>query len=224
MNESFNTILLRLNMTDEDSSKSKDKQENSNISTSLEKKEQYNDLSEEKLIEKLLDTDKKLSLAKKELIQSKEEKKNWQEKYTRLQAEFENTQKRWEKSKDQLKNQSKGNIIKNFLPLYDSFKHALKNEAEHHILEQFFKQFMNILKNLGVEIMIINEKEIFDYNKHEAITTMQNNDLPNNTIIEVIQDGIKLDKDILRYAKVIVSQKQKLNNNNESSKEEQLKE
>jgi pyruvate dehydrogenase E2 component (dihydrolipoamide acetyltransferase) len=40
---------------------------------------------------------------------------------------------------------------------------------------------------------------------HEALSTLDRDDLPNNSIIEIIQDGWKIDKDVLRFAKVIVS-------------------
>ena len=217
-------------MNDQDKNINKDFDKDINNKSSLEEeikkeRERYNQLSNEALIEEILEAEKTLTLSKNEQNELKKDKDNWQDKYTRLQAEFENTQKRWEKSKDHLKNQSRGNILKNFLPLYDSFKNALKNEGDLHIIQQFFKQFMNILKGLGVEPMKVDKQELFDYNKHEALTTIENEDIPNNTIIDIIQDGVKLDKDILRYAKVIVSRKPKPKDNKEAEKvDENLKE
>lgn len=185
--------------------------------------EKYNQLSKEELICTIIELNKDILNLKDDAIKLKDEKDDWQEKYTRLQAEFENTQKRWEKSRDHLKNQSKGTILRSFLPLYDSFKNALKNEDDNGIIQQFFKQFMNILKAFGIEPMKVEKLELFDYNKHEALTTVGRDDVPNNTIIDIIQDGIIIDKDILRYAKVIVSRipkppKQKI----DEKKEEKL--
>jgi hypothetical protein len=68
---------------------------------------------------------------------------------------------------------------------------------------------MNILKSYKAEPIKIKENEQFDYSMHEALSTIEKEDVPNNTIIDVIQDGWKLDKDIIRYAKVIISREPK---------------
>ncbi|MCJ7647274.1 MAG: nucleotide exchange factor GrpE, partial [Candidatus Lokiarchaeota archaeon] len=41
------------------------------------------------------------------------------------------------------------------------------------------------------------------------LSSIERDDVPNNTIIEVIQDGWRLDKNVIRYAKVIVSREPK---------------
>ncbi len=173
----------------------------------IDNKEQeaYNQLSKDELILNLKEFTKELSSIKDKNLNIIKEKDDWQDKYTRLQAEFENTQKRWEKSREHLKQQYIGMILKSFLPLYDSFKNALKNEDENSPLNQFYKQFLNILKSHGAEPMKVEELELFNYDLHEALSTIERDDVPNNSIIEIIQDGIKLNKDILRFAKVIIS-------------------
>ncbi|MHA1294867.1 MAG: nucleotide exchange factor GrpE, partial [Promethearchaeota archaeon] len=153
------------------------------------------------------------SLREQEEINKKllEEKENWKNKYIHLQAEFENAQKRWERNRQDLKIQFTASVLKNFLPLYDSFKKAIETVSkENDNIKQFYNQFLNILKSYKAEpIQIKVNEDIFDYNLHEALTSLERNDLPNNTIIDVIQDGWKIDKDILRYAKVITSRKPK---------------
>ena len=56
---------------------------------------------------------------------------------------------------------------------------------------------------------IVKKEDKFDYNFHEALTTLENDNLPENSIIDVIQDGWKFGNEVLRYAKVVISKKPK---------------
>ncbi|MFX1494162.1 MAG: nucleotide exchange factor GrpE, partial [Promethearchaeota archaeon] len=100
--------------------------------------------------------------------------------------------------------------LKTFLPLYDSFKKALENEnPENDLLKGFYDQFMNILKSHKAEPIKVNINDPFDYNYHEALSFIEKDDVPNNIVIDVIQDGWKLNKEVIRYAKVIISREPK---------------
>jgi len=112
------------------------------------------------------------------LIKNQKESESWKNKHMRLQAEFENAQKRWNKNRQNLRTEYTGRTLKSFLSLYDSFKKALDGDD-------------------------VNDP--FDYSYHEALSSLERDDLPNNSIIEIIQDGWKIDKNVLRFAKVIIS-------------------
>jgi molecular chaperone GrpE len=141
-----------------------------------------------------------------QLLKYQTESDDWKNKYMRLQAEFENAQKRWNKSRQNLRIEYTASALKTFLPLYDSFKKALENSDENQvILKGFFDQFINILKYHKAILIDVKINDIFDYNYHEALSSIERDDLPNNTIINIVQDGWKLDKEVIRYAKVIVS-------------------
>jgi molecular chaperone GrpE len=148
-----------------------------------------------------------------ECVQEKDvqikELNEWKDKFMRLQAEFENTQKRWEKNRQYLKSQYTASTLKGFLPLYDSFKKAIENSAEDEKIKQFYNQFMGILKFLGAEPMQTKINDSFDYNQHEALTSIEKEDVEENRILDIIQEGWKFDKDVLRYAKVVISKKPK---------------
>ena len=49
--------------------------------------------------------------------------------------------------------------------------------------------------------------EPFDPNYHEALMQMENNDLPEHTIVEELQKGYLLNDRVIRTAKVKVSKK-----------------
>ena len=139
-----------------------------------------------------------------------EENSNWKTKYTRLQAEFENAEKRWSKNRQNLRIEYTASAIKSFLPLFDSFKKALENSDKNHdIIKGFYDQFMNVLKSHKAIPMDVKINDVFNYDYHEALSSIERDDVPNNTIIEVIQDGWRLDKNVIRYAKVIVSREPK---------------
>jgi len=140
------------------------------------------------------------------LIKNKKESESWKNKHMRLQAEFENAQKRWNKNRQNLRTEYTGRTLKTFLPLYDSFKKALDGDDENKaILKQFYDQFISILKFHKAEPIDVKINDPFDYLYHEALSSIERDDLPNNTIIEIIQDGWKMDKDVIRYSKVIIS-------------------
>ena len=133
----------------------------------------------------------------------------WKDKFMRLQAEFENAQKRWDKNRQYLKSQYTASALKSFLPLYDSFKKAIENAAEDDQIKQFYKQFMGILKFVGAEPMQTKINDSFDYSQHEALTSIEKEDVEVNRILDIIQEGWKFDNDVLRYAKVVISKKPK---------------
>ena len=136
--------------------------------------------------------------------------KDWKEKYVHLQAEFENANKRWDKSRKNLKIQYTASVLKSFLPLYDSFKKAIDSSSqENEVLTQFYNQFLSILKFQGAKPIEIKDDDLFDYSIHEALTSLEREDIPENSIIDIVQDGWKFDKDILRYSKVVISKKPK---------------
>ena len=140
------------------------------------------------------------------LIKNQKESESWKNKHMRLQAEFENAQKRWNKNRQNLRTEYTGRTLKSFLPLYDSFKKALDGDDENKaILKQFYDQFISILKFHKAEPIEVKDNDPFDYSYHEALSSLERDDLPNNSIIEIIQDGWKMDKNVLRFAKVIIS-------------------
>ncbi|HEY0090568.1 MAG TPA: nucleotide exchange factor GrpE [Candidatus Lokiarchaeia archaeon] len=163
--------------------------------------------SKEELVERI----RELQINLKIESEKSEEFKKWKDKSVHLQAEFENAQKRWDKSRQALTMQNTASVLKNFLPLYDSFKNAIesKNNALNDTLTPFYKQFMSILKNQGAEPISVKINDRFDYSIHEALSSTEKDDIPENCVIEIIQDGWKLGKEVLRYAKVVLSKKPK---------------
>ena len=167
--------------------------------------------SKDEVLEKVKSIEKELTEVKTSAKKLREENDESKKKYMHLQAEFENAQKRWNKSRQDLRTQYNASVLKNFLSLYDSFKKALDtdNESEKNILNGFYNQFMSVFKSYGAEPIDVNINDLFDYSKHEALTSVEREDVPENSILEIIQDGWKYGKEVIRYTKVVISRKPK---------------
>ena len=179
----------------------------------LEEKEHHEleYFSKEKCLDDIKNLEKELTEIKEKTQKLQKEYDAEKRKYMHLQAEFENAQKRWNKSRQDLRTQYTASVLKNFLSLYDSFKKAMEtaNETETGILNGFYTQFMGVLKSYGAEPIEVKINDPFDYSLHEALTSVEKEDLPENTIIEIVQDGFKYGKEVIRYTKVVVSRKPK---------------
>jgi molecular chaperone GrpE len=153
--------------------------------------------------------------APEEKIQAQLEEKTRQaaeyfDKWIRLQAELENYKKRIQKEKsDQMKfgNES---LLRNLLPVLDNLERALdhgKNAREAQPLlagvEITLKQFLNTLEQFGVR-PILAVGEVFDPEKHEALSQVES-DFESNRVVSEVQKGYLFHERLLRPAKVIVS-------------------
>jgi len=81
------------------------------------------------------------------------------------------------------------------------------NQTEESVKNGFqmiIRNFEKILKEEGVSSMNC-EAEKFDPYKHESVMVEENNDLPENTILEVIDKGYYLNNKVLKPARVKVS-------------------
>ncbi|MFW9873582.1 MAG: nucleotide exchange factor GrpE [Candidatus Thorarchaeota archaeon] len=167
--------------------------------------------NKEECLENIKNLESEIKEYKEKTQKLQKENDDSKSKYMHLQAEFENAQKRWNKTQQDLRTQYVASVLKNFLPLYDSFKKALDSadESEKHILNGFYTQFMNILKSYGAEPIKVEINDPFDYSIHEALTSIEKEDIPENSILEIVQDGWKYGKEVIRYTKVIVSRKPK---------------
>ena len=135
-----------------------------------------------------------------------EEISNLKDKYLRLAAEFENYKKRTTKEKLDSINYGKESLIKPLLTILDDFERANKNikkDNEGYILIN--QKIIDILSKHQLKKIQIENEEIFDVEKHEAISSLDVKDKnKKGKIVEVIESGYKLGEKIIRYPKVII--------------------
>lgn len=131
----------------------------------------------------------------------------------RMQADFENFRRRSDVEKAQLSAKTKGKMMKSLVALIDNFDRANdgvkpQNEGEEKIKEGYntlYKQMMDILTGLGLRQVDPMGKK-YDPNTMEAVMMEENEDVEDETVLEVFGKGFMYEDDLLRAAMVKVSQ------------------
>ncbi len=138
---------------------------------------------------------------------------DWQDKYMRLSAEFDNFRKRTLKEKMSLIDSAGEDVIKCLLPVIDDMDRALAaNQDTDDInavksgIDLVYKKFYNTLINKGLtEIKAMGET--FDTDMHEAVARFPvENKKQKGKVIDVIEKGYKLKDKVIRFSKVIVGE------------------
>lgn len=124
-----------------------------------------------------------------------DEVNEYQERYQRLLADFENYKKREEASKADFKKFAQSSLIEKLLPVIDNLDRALaKADEDDAFVEGVImtrKELMKVLENEGLEEIESDGCE-FDHNIHQAVLAEENDEVEENHIIETFQKGYKL--------------------------------
>ncbi|NWH06189.1 nucleotide exchange factor GrpE [Desulfobacter latus] len=135
------------------------------------------------------------------------------EKVLRLSAEFENFKKRKQREIDEFKKFANETIFKQLLSVVDNLERAIESATdaveETSLLEGVkltHKEILKLFESFSVKVVEA-ENQPFDPNFHQAVTHAQNNDVPDNTVINVLQKGYIFHDRLIRPAMVVVSKK-----------------
>jgi molecular chaperone GrpE len=126
----------------------------------------------------------------------------------RTQADFENYRKRMARENAAAIDRGVGKLAKELLPALDHLDHALKAAEGHQdVIKGFALVRDEIVKALGrVGIQpFAPQGEQFDPNEHEAMVQQQSEDAESGTVIEVYQQGYRINGQVLRPARVVVA-------------------
>ena len=144
--------------------------------------------------------------------QLKTERDQLLDRLARLQAEFDNARKRAEREKIEFRDYATGSVVEQFLPVVDNFELALKSkgttEQLQHGVELIVKQMEEILAKLQV-MAIPTVGEAFDPRLHEALGSVERDDIPDQHVAEEIRRGYKIRERMLRPAMVRVAHNSK---------------
>jgi molecular chaperone GrpE len=147
--------------------------------------------------------------------QLKAERDQLVDRLARMQAEFENARKRAERERTEYRDYAVGNVVEQFLPVLDNFELALKAKGSAEQMrsgvELIVKQMEEILRQLQVH-PVATVGEEFDPRHHEALGTVERDDLPDQHVAEEIRRGYKLRERLLRPAMVRVASNPKQKN------------
>lgn len=139
--------------------------------------------------------------------------KEWQDKYLRLSAEFDNYRKRTLKEKMDLVATGGEEVIKALLGVMDDIDRALaamKTAKDVESVRQgvmlIHQKLMDMLRARGVEEIEAIGHEL-DTDLHEAVAKVPvQEEEKKGKIIDVVQKGYKLKDKVTRYAKVVVGE------------------
>ena len=136
----------------------------------------------------------------------------WQDKYLRLQAEFDNFRKRTLREKMELVQSGSAECVKNFLPLMDDLQRALEAIEKSNDLEALREGVKLIALKFRETLKKQNVKEIealgleLDTDHHEAVARFDAGKEKKGKIVDVVQPGYKMGDKVLRFAKVVVGE------------------
>lgn len=136
----------------------------------------------------------------------------WQDKYLRLQAEFDNYRKRTLREKMELVERGGADVIKAMLPVADDMDRAVEAIAGSDDIEALragvgliAQKFHEVLRSCGVSEIEAKGLEL-DTDHHEAVARFQAGEEQRGKIIDVVQKGYRLRDKVLRFAKVVVGE------------------
>ena len=143
-----------------------------------------------------------------ELNKIKTELEETTDRLKRLMAEFDNFKKRSAKEREGLYNSLLSDIVSNFLPVVDNLEKAVGSNTEDEGYKQgvelVLKQFMDVLTSLGVK-EIEGVGSTFNPEYHEAVSSVQDENLREKEIKEVFRKGYKIGDRVIRHAMVVVA-------------------
>ncbi|MFN0169215.1 MAG: nucleotide exchange factor GrpE [Bryobacteraceae bacterium] len=140
------------------------------------------------------------------------EKADLQDLLLRRQAEFENFRRRSERERAEFAEYAGAETVRVLLPILDDFERAMKAPppAENGDLdyrkgiELIYQRLLDALKKAGLELVEC-EGQPFDPNVHQAVDRAETGDLPDQTVLQVYQQGYNFKGRLLRPAMVKVA-------------------
>ena len=144
------------------------------------------------------------------VAQAQAEAKDWQDKYLRLHAEWDTYRRRTAEQREQERVRAGEKLVEKLLPVIDDFErtidYAEKNGEAGLIdgVKAVHNKFVNVLESGGVQV-INPAGEAFDALECQAVATVDDASVPDETVHEVYQKGYKMGTKVLRAAMVTVA-------------------
>jgi molecular chaperone GrpE len=142
----------------------------------------------------------------------------WRDVAHRKAAEFENYRKRMARENAQASERGAARLVKELLPALDHLELALKSAGEGEpaspaatgddVVKGFAMirdELMTALERAGVQ-RFSPEGEPFDPAEHEAMAQRPAQDAESGTVVEVYQQGYRINGSVLRPARVVVAE------------------
>lgn len=145
-----------------------------------------------------------------EVAQAKAEAADWQDKYLRLHAEWDTYRRRTTEQRAQEKARATEKLVESLLPVLDDFERTIDYataNGETGLLggvEAVHSKLVSVLEKDGVEV-ICPEGQAFDALEAQAVATVDDPSVPDETVAQVYQKGYRMGSKVLRPAMVTVT-------------------
>ena len=153
-------------------------------------------------------TEKKEEKKQNKEMVPKEEYDELDDRYKRILAEFENFKKRSGKEREGLYNSILSDVVEVILPVLDNLENAAKVETKDEEykkgVELVLKQFRDVLSSKGIE-EIITVGDTLDPELHEAVSSIQDENLGVQEIAQEYRKGYKIGNRVIRHSMVVVA-------------------
>ena len=157
-----------------------------------------------------IDADALAAAAAEALKKAQADAAEWQDKFVRLHAEWDTYRRRTAEQREAEKSRAAEKLVTNLLPVIDDFErtidYATKN-GEAGLLggvEAVHAKLLGVLQKDGVQI-IDPKGQAFDALEAQAVATVDDASVPDETVAEVYQKGYRLGTKVLRPAMVTVT-------------------
>jgi molecular chaperone GrpE len=149
------------------------------------------------------------------LADTQRERDEYLELAKRAQADFENFRKRMASEVQAAAGRGKAEVIREVVPVLDDLERAIEaagldpegdsEDGLAHGVLLVFRSLRDSLGRNGVEA-VDPKGERFDPTAHEALSTQPADGVESGTVVEVVQKGYRLGEQLIRPARVVVSE------------------
>lgn len=145
-----------------------------------------------------------------ELKKAKKEASDWQDRYLRLHAEWDTYRRRTNEDRAEEKARASEKLVKNLLPVIDDFERTIdyaEKNGEGDLLsgvKAVHTKLLDVLQKDGVEVLDP-AGEAYDALEAQAVATVDDPSVPEETVAQVYQKGYKMGTKVLRAAMVTVT-------------------
>lgn len=129
--------------------------------------------------------------------------------HLRSRADLDNLRKRYERERSDYVKFALSEAVRELLPVADNFERAIAHAGDEggefrKGVELIYRQFLDVLVKFGVK-PIDEFPAPFNPHIHEAVARVDDDSVPNNTVIEMLQKGYFLNDRLVRPAMVRVA-------------------
>ena len=149
--------------------------------------------------------------AAEQLEKLQAEVKEWKDNYLRLHAEWDTYRRRSAEQREAEKATASEALVTDILPVLDDFERSIsfaEDNGEKGLLDgvkAVHSKLMATLEKNGTEVINPEEGEVFDALQHQAVATVENKQMFDESIASVMQKGYKMGNKVIRPAMVSVT-------------------